>query len=233
MVASNAAALSFTEVAERAGVSIGTVTRLAKAEPKRIPTYATAEAIGRALGDVAGSLRAAGYAASDSDLQRVGDVIDARPYVAALRMVSDASAGIERYALADAAEDLSAGLLAVKAVRVRGNCLEPILHDGDIMLVLPPESVRDGDLVIALLDFAEVVAKRFRLPAATPRRNGATARVAAAAAAGLKVAENIAAYSAEPSYLETASGERVASERFDIVGVVKHVIMPADRLMGK
>jgi phage repressor protein C with HTH and peptisase S24 domain len=230
MVASNAAALSFTEVAERAGVSIGTVTRLAKAEPKRIPTYATAEAIGRALGDVAGSLRAAGYAASDSDLQRVGEVIDARPYVAALRMVSDASAGIERYALADASEDMSAGLLAVKAVRVRGDCLAPMLRDGDIMLVLPPESVRDGDLVIALLDFAQVVAKRFRMPASSTTRAAATAH-AAAAASGLRVAESPAAYHPMPSYLETASGERVAADRFDIVGVVKHVIMPADRLM--
>lgn len=98
-----------------------------------------------------------------AELESFGAEVDARPFVYALSNVATASAGLSR--LPDAAApgaDIRPGG-PVRAIRIAGDCMEPLLKDGDVALVLPPDNVRDGDAVLALLDGGTAACKRIRI----------------------------------------------------------------------
>ena len=75
--------------------------------------------------------------------------------------------------------------------------MEPVLRDGDIIFVQPAETVRNGDLVIALVDGMAQTCKRICIP-----NNDEIL-----------------------PYLEPINGEgRIPEIRFLVQGVVTHVI---------
>jgi phage repressor protein C with HTH and peptisase S24 domain len=96
-------------------------------------------------------------------LEPFGQEMDARPFVYALSNVTTASAGLSR--LPDSAapgDDIRPGS-PVRAIRIAGDCMEPLLSDGDVALVLPAENVRDGNAVLVLLDGGTTGCKRIRI----------------------------------------------------------------------
>lgn len=128
-------------------------------------------------------------------LLSVADDIDVSAIESALNDVTDVSADIQRFRLEDVpGSRLIGGPL--RGMQVRGGCMEPLLYDGDIILVAPPESVTSGDPVIATVDFVNVTCKIICIP-----EDGG------------------------PSYLEPINGEgKITEDRFVISGVVVRVL---------
>jgi len=46
------------------------------------------------------------------------------------------------------------------ALRVKGNSMEPRMHEGDVIIVRQQESADDGDIVVALIENSEAAVKR-------------------------------------------------------------------------
>lgn len=163
------------------------------------------EAVGEALGDVDGAVDAYKSIArapspkvheGRDNLYKFGVEVDAHPYLYALQSVQGAAAGLTRLPDADApGEDMSPGA-KVRAIKIVGDCMEPKIQDGDVVLILPQEQAKDGDMVLAILTAANVqVCKRLRV------------------ASGM-------------SWLESENGERVPEHQFILVGVAHHRITP-------
>lgn len=169
------------------------------------------ESIGEVLKDVEGAVAAfkgvhvvkespvvyQGRASIDP-LYRFGEEVDPRPYLYALESVGGASAGLTRLPDPDApGEDMRPGSKA-RAIKIVGDCMEPRIRDGDVVLVLPQEQARDGDMVLAILtSTGGQVCKKFR--------------------AGSGV-----------SWLENESGERIPEQQFILLGVAHRRITPIE-----
>jgi transcriptional regulator with XRE-family HTH domain len=94
-----------------------------------------------------------------------GVELDPSPYLYALSNVRPVAAGtsLTRAPLVDApGEDLT-HQWEVRAIRIVGTCMEPLLKDGEIALVLPPEAAEDGCVVTATVDLQHPVCKRVRI----------------------------------------------------------------------
>lgn len=133
-------------------------------------------------------------------LKAVGTELDPRPYAEALRQVQTASAGwdtMQRQPFPDAPGELSNALVGeIRVIRVAGECMEPVLHDGDEVILSAPDTVRDGDIVTATVDITALTCKRIRIP------DGSAL-----------------------AYLEPINGEGIIPEsRFVVTGVVRRVI---------
>lgn len=191
---------SFGEAEIATGVPASTLQRLRKGARVKPQTAAL---FGQAVGENADkwSSIAVGIAlplpqpkgaeANDA-LLAYGEEIDARPYLYAMRSVQDTSAGIQRITDSDGPTHDLGRQWPVRAIKVRGGCMEPILKDGEVALILPPEAVYDGCIVTATVDIYHTVCKRIRIP------NGGV-----------------------PSYLEPINGEGIIpEERFIVSGVV-------------
>lgn len=131
--------------------------------------------------------------ASTDPLAAIGDEIDPKPFIDALNNTAEVGAGPERGVFGENSDALITG--PFRTMRVRGDCMEPALRDGDVIFVQSAETVRNGDLVIATVDFVSPTCKRICIP------------------------------EGKPSYLEPINGEGIiAEERFVVTGVVKFVI---------
>lgn len=199
----------YTELARqlvRAGLDVteNYVYRVVRGDVERSPNarrpgYEIAFAIGQIFGDVAGAVKAAGYPWLDAPLDPFAAFaveIDPTPFIVALNTPIEVSANAEREVVGEEAEGehLSGPL---RSMLIRRECMEPVLRDGDIIFVQPAETVKDGDLVIALVDSMSQTCKRISIPDS---------------AEGLP-------------YLEPINGEgRIPENRFVVQGVVTHVI---------
>ena len=126
-------------------------------------------------------------------LAAIGDEIDPKPFIDALNNTAEVGAGLDRSVFGETRDALITG--PFRTMRVRGDCMEPALHEGDVIFVQSAETVRNGDLVIATVDFVTPTCKRICIP------------------------------EGKPSYLEPINGEGIiAEERFVVTGVVKFVI---------
>lgn len=177
--------------------------RIVRGDPTRFPNarrpgYEIAFAIGKVLGDIGGAVKAAEYPWVDppkDPFAAFAVEIDAAPFIAALNHPMEVSASPIREVTGEEAEgEHVSGPL--RTMLIRGECMEPVLRDGDIIFVQPAETVKDGDLVIALVDGVAQTCKRICIP------DG----------------ESV-------SYLEPLNGEgRIRENRFEVQGVVSHVI---------
>ncbi len=199
----------YTELARqlvRAGLDVteNYVYRVVRGDPERSPNarrpgYEIAFAIGQILGDVAGAVKAAGYPWLDAPIDPFASFaieIDPSPFIAALNNPIEVSAPSGREVMGETTEGehLSGPL---RSMLIRGECMEPVLRDGDIIFVQPAETVRNGDLVIALVDGMAQTCKRICIP-----NNDEIL-----------------------PYLEPINGEgRIPEIRFLVQGVVTHVI---------
>jgi transcriptional regulator with XRE-family HTH domain len=102
------------------------------------------------------------YITSDP-LAALGDEIDPTPILHALRDVGAAVAGdATRWPyVAAPGEVIEVG--PVRAKRIIGECMEPYLYEGDIVLITRPEEARDGDIVIATVDFEHTICKQVKI----------------------------------------------------------------------
>ncbi|WP_395091473.1 LexA family protein [Armatimonas sp.] len=198
----------YTELARqlvRAGLDVteNYVYRVVRGDPERSPNarrpgYEIAFAIGQVFGDIAGAVKAAGYPWVDAPVDPFASFaveIDPSPFIAALNNPIEVSAAPGREIMGETTEGehLSGPL---RTMLIRGECMEPVLRDGDIIFVQPAETVRNDDLVIALVDGMGQTCKRICIPDD----------------------ETL-------PYLEPINGEgRIAESRFLIQGVVTHVI---------
>ena len=86
----------------------------------------------------------------------------------------------------------------VRSIEVEGDCMQPFFQDGDVLFVRESEDARNGDKVIALIDYDSITCKTFR-------RGGSG--------------------KGEP-YLEASNGhgsghaKRIEADRFRILGIV-------------
>jgi hypothetical protein len=179
------------------------VYRVVRGDPTRFPNarrpgYEIAFAIGKALDDIGGAVKAAEYPWVDvpaDPFAAFAIEIDPTPFIVALNNPIEVSAAPSREVMGETAEGehLSGPL---RSMVIRGECMEPVLRDGDIIFVQPAETVRNGDLVIALVDGMAQTCKRILIPDD----------------------ESL-------SYLEPINGEgRIPESRFQVQGVVTHVI---------
>ena len=126
-------------------------------------------------------------------LRDVAEDVDASPFEIALNNVVDVGAGFERLTSNDEETSEPVRIGPVRAMRIRNDCMLPMLAAGDIVFVTPAETVKDGDIVIAAVDILSRMCKRIRIPA-----DG-------------------------PSYLEPINGEGIIEEpRFTVLGVVAY-----------
>lgn len=187
---------------EGQAVSENFIWRVVRGDPARYananrPGYEVAFGIGKALGDAPGAVRAAGYPYQEAplDLSAVLVPLDPAPYLAALNGPLEVSASPSR----ELSGEIPSALHVESEMRpllVRGSCMEPVVRDGDILFVNPAESVKDGDLVIALVDNVTPTCKRIRIPG-----------------------------DGEPSSLVPLNGEgKIRENRFVVQGVVTHVV---------
>jgi transcriptional regulator with XRE-family HTH domain len=124
-----------------------------------------------------------------------GVEVDAAPLAMALRDVRAVGAGSMRLVEAEApGEDLASVVGPLRAWKIIGDCMAPVLLEGDEILVAPAESAIDGSVVVAAVDLFYVTCKRLRI-------QGAKSWL-------------------EPINGE----ERIEESRFEVVGVVHRVL---------
>lgn len=130
------------------------------------------------------------------------DVPNQQELLDALTMIVDVGANLERLTPNDEtfSEPVELGGFA-RVMRIRHECMAPLLHPGDVIYITSPETANDGDIVIAAVDIFTRTCKVLRAP-----------------------------YDA-PSYLEPLNGEGVITEeRFTILGVVKYILQSVSEL---
>lgn len=191
---------SFQQAEIATGLPASTIQRLHRGASVKADT---AVKFGEAIGEskekwvrVAAGLSPEPQPRSTDPLLAVAEDIDTTEIESALNDVADTSAGIERFTDASdrGGERFIGGPL--RGMRVRGGCMEPMLYDGEVILVAPPHSVVDGDVVIATVDFVNVTCKVICIP-----EDGG------------------------PSYLEPFNGEgKITEDRFVVSGVVMRVL---------
>lgn len=123
-----------------------------------------------------------------------GEEIDAGPLAGALRDVRTVGAGSIRMVEAEVPGEDFAAVGPLRAWRIVGDCMAPVLLEGDEILVAPAESAVDGSVVVAAVDLFYVTCKRLRV-------QGARSWL-------------------EPINGE----ERIEEDRFEVVGVVHRVL---------
>ncbi|HEY0109968.1 MAG TPA: S24 family peptidase [Fibrella sp.] len=50
-----------------------------------------------------------------------------------------------------------------RTMEIVGNCMEPLLHEGDVVFVRPASGASSGDIVIALVDLSGITCKVYRV----------------------------------------------------------------------
>jgi phage repressor protein C with HTH and peptisase S24 domain len=134
---------------KRAGAGRGSVTAAAKASLRRLSS---------AIREVEHIL--------EDPLASLGAAVDLST-MAALPLGSvEASAGASDVkGDPERADGLVGDILPgnIRAIRIAGDCMEPEYRNGDVVLVRPTESVKNGEKVIAVAqDSGEVLCKQFR-----------------------------------------------------------------------
>ncbi len=89
--------------------------------------------------------------------------IDAGPLLLALGDVRLIGASVSRVTHGDSEGGDGRPIGPIRAWRIVGDCMAPVLVDGDEILTLPAESVKDGDTVTATVDLTQVTCKRIRI----------------------------------------------------------------------
>ena len=103
-----------------------------------------------------------GASQTDDPLRLVGSEISPDVFADAFQNTVDVCAGFEH--LTEATDDGN-DIFDVhpRSIRIRGNCMEPFYKNGDVVFVRPPDTVLDGDTVIALVDFRQITCKMIRI----------------------------------------------------------------------
>lgn len=138
----------------------------------------------------------------DADpLAPIGVELDPGPYIEAMDQIARTGAGIglgrwSRHPTVDGGlEKAFEGVGPIRVFRVVGDCMEPILRDGDEIILTAPETVESGDIVTATVDVVNVTCKRIYIPG-----------------------------DGQPSYLTPINGEgTIPEDRFQVSGVVRRV----------
>lgn len=156
------------------GITENHIYRLARQDPAHYPGavrpgYELCYAIGQMFGDTKGALDAAGYPNNEPDpINAIGTPLAPDTLALLLATPLDTTPAHADPNAPDMVAEPRAEYLRdalptdVRAIRVSGECMSPLFADGDILIVIPQPSAKEGDLVIARVDDAALVCKRYR-----------------------------------------------------------------------
>lgn len=144
--------------------TIGTMARGFRAD--EFNTRRFAEKLGGdpdSLLALAGYYREAADRTSDDPLSRIGLEFDLRQFDHIPVSNLPASAGWPR-GTGDQTEEPAARRIPseVRGIEVQGDCMEPFLHDKDVVFIRPQQTAENGQKVIALLQDDSITCKVYR-----------------------------------------------------------------------
>ena len=159
-----------TRMASRkTGISYATISTMAKGDRAG---YDTTMAVAVGLnGDPETLLKASGYElptpkavdpdpigslGSDIDISVLNTVPYSDDIAATASPLGEADGGVPTETLADILPG------ETRAIRVKGNCMEPYFSNGDIVLIRATDAASSGDTVIATLENGTVTCKTYR-----------------------------------------------------------------------
>lgn len=160
---SGRAFVSTRTAARKTELSNGTIASLANGDPASMETVLKfARGVG---GDIDKLLLLAGYDPIGTDpLARLGANVTVGLTALPLSENLKVSAGDSRFPGGDVARETLGALFppGSEAIRVDGECLEPFIRHGDIVVVMPQSSAESGQKVIAQLDDDTLTCKIYR-----------------------------------------------------------------------